>query len=79
MVSVDPRQDMQRQDIQRQNIQRQGVMVGATLTMGHIYGGTMGAILAKTNVVVCGMARTAAKRVRDYFLSAQKHTTPYLE
>ena len=47
MVTVDPRQDIQRhvgrhmnadprQDIERQDIERQGVMVGAALTMGHI-------------------------------------------
>ena len=65
MVNVDPRQD----------IQRQGVMVGAAaLTMGHTHGGAMGAILAKTNAVVFGIACTAGKRVRDYLLSAQKHT-----
>jgi len=36
IINVDPRQDLH----------RQGVMVGAALTMGHIYGGAMGAILA---------------------------------
>jgi len=59
-VNVDPRQD----------IQRQGVMVGAALTMGHICGGAMGAILAKTDAVVFGISRTAGKRLRDYLLSA---------
>jgi len=38
--------------------------------MGPIYGGAMGAILADTDAVVVGMARTAGKRVRDYLVSA---------
>ena len=62
IINVDPRQDLH----------RQGVMVSAALTMGHIYGGAMGAILAGTDAVVFGMARTAGKRVRDYLMSAPK-------
>jgi len=68
IINVDPRQDLH----------RQGVLVGAALTMGHIYGGAMGAILACTDAVVFGMAHTAGKRVRDYLTSApriaQHHT-----
>jgi len=62
IINVDPRQDLH----------RQGVMVGAALTMGNIYGGAMGAILAGTDAVVFGMARTAGKRVRDYLVSAPR-------
>jgi len=62
IINVDPRQDLH----------RQGVMVGAALTMGHIYGGAMGAILAGTDAVLLGMARTAGERVRDYLVSAPR-------
>ena len=47
-------------------------MVGAALTMGHIYGGAMGDLMAGTDAVVFGMARTAGKRVRDYLMRAPK-------
>jgi len=50
------------------------VLVAPPDALGHIYGGAMGAILAKTDAVVFEMARTAGKRVRDYLLSAPSCT-----
>jgi len=62
LINVDPQQDLH----------RQSVMVGTALTMGHIYGGAMESIVAGTDAVVFGMARTAEKRVRDYLVSAPR-------
>jgi len=54
-------------------------MVGATLTMGHIYGGAMEAIVVGTNAVVFGMARrkASARLLGERSKDRERLTTPY--